>query len=1479
MTIARQPARVNYRVLLITFAVLVVLVSAAFVTHRVQRRATTKRALEMGLQAYQRQDWATACTNLRQYIAQYPDDSVTLRKLARAQTSIRPLDSDAVKYAIYSYRNLMRLEPKDPEVFSQLISLYAAIRDFNEVAYLAGKRLEMIPDDPQAMLWSAKACIALRKPDEAASFLRKTLKRCEVGNDTRSEYAEACLLMSGLALSADSQPHAGTSLEWLDRGLRRDPNSIPVLLRRARLHRTLPSTSAHPRAESLLNAQTDLERVDALRPEDPGVRLTLCAEWMKLNRFDRALVEMEIVRRVDEATILKYFSDINDWVVGRFNQEAELILVSPAKDKGAQLADETLKTLTLPRHRLAVLPSAIRLYLADQRKAEARRSLNEYLDLIHTRDSHRESKEKTAFLQALVASAEEDAYCVINLLEPLMSRNADHAEFWGLLAEAYMRTNQPRRAINAMTQYLRLVPDDGKMLLLLMNAHIQQRNWAGVLQLAPQYKPKGPTDISARLLTIEARMNLAQERSSAPDRSEIDALFKELTDLQKSFPDRSDIRLLKATLAAGQDRIDVAEKELSRGGGNPSDAMAEQLQLVSLYYGSGRVDKAADLCREVCRKYPQKAQAWLTLVEIQKANRQYKEAMSTLLDGLSNLTSPRQKESFRMQIAVLQIQQGDRQAGIRTLREISERAKNDTQVRSLLLSLPEVYRDPVTAQKWVDEIRRIEGDTGLLWRLHQSSLWLNGTQWRMKQKEIFEYLNTCVQADPGWSAPVLLLGDMHERLGQYQNVENLYRRLLSADSSCTDVFDRLVDLLERQKRFGDAREVFRKVTLTPAAVNLRRIRSALKAGDISQAVDGLKLQVQEDTKSVRSLILLARLVYSQSKDIKAAFKYLDQAEAVEPGATAALAARVAILENAGNIAEARRILDERIKKGDAIPALLLRADLFAGTGDMTRADADFRQLAALDKTGQGYELLGKFYLDNQRIDDAVEAWKKGLKAHPENLSMKRRLMKMLFLRDKGDDHAQAMIMLKDLEGRLPDDQDVLWVRSLVLLAERTENSIARAQDNLERIVQLRPTAVEAHLQLINLAIQRQDLTKARDLAIHALAANPDNRDLIVLRAQTELGLKDVQTAGDLARMVLKEAPANTDALNILLAIAAGVRTPSAFQELRSLVDRAIRLHPEDERLWVVHAAVLRNMGQTNQAFADLEKFLQKEKNESSIPVLLALSDLHRTQGRFDLAERYLLRAEKVDPMNPLVRRERIIWLGDQKKYDRIIALTTDLRAKREKSVGDLDAAASILASSRNAAHVTEAIAILEYLTTLAPQAVDVHLRLAWLVYQKGDSVRAETIYRRILTLDPNNLQAINNLAWILSDARQDHQQALKLANHGLSLAPEDINLLDTRGTILLKLPDQVRQARTDFEACVRLAPPESADRARALVKLGRICVKLGDVVQAGNHLDAAAMIDVRHPVFTNDERSEIRDILKHLSSSPQGTVAKAGLAP
>ena len=149
-------AKISVKVLVIVILVTVALGMSLFAARQVRRSILSKMSLEAGQAAFESKDWQAVVRNFMEYLGRNPDDVDILKKYAKAQLSIRPLDAANVAQAIAAYRSVIQLAPFDEVAYDQLAMLYSGTGNFDELAYIARTRLEHVPDDRNAPLWLAE---------------------------------------------------------------------------------------------------------------------------------------------------------------------------------------------------------------------------------------------------------------------------------------------------------------------------------------------------------------------------------------------------------------------------------------------------------------------------------------------------------------------------------------------------------------------------------------------------------------------------------------------------------------------------------------------------------------------------------------------------------------------------------------------------------------------------------------------------------------------------------------------------------------------------------------------------------------------------------------------------------------------------------------------------------------------------------------------------------------------------------------------------------------------------------------------------------------------------------------------------------------------------------------------------------------------------------------------------------------------------
>jgi uncharacterized protein (TIGR03790 family) len=146
-------------------------------------------------------------------------------------------------------------------------------------------------------------------------------------------------------------------------------------------------------------------------------------------------------------------------------------------------------------------------------------------------------------------------------------------------------------------------------------------------------------------------------------------------------------------------------------------------------------------------------------------------------------------------------------------------------------------------------------------------------------------------------------------------------------------------------------------------------------------------------------------------------------------------------------------------------------------------------------------------------------------------------------------------------------------------------------------------------------------------------------------------------------------------------------------------------------------------------------------------------------------------------------------------------------------------------------------AALEEAVVQHPGFAAAHLQLAVLFEQAGIRPQAIEHYRHTLSASPNDVVALNNLAFLLSATSDDRKEALDLAERAARIAPENGNVLDTLGWIQ-HLSGQHQQA----VQWLLKASTASPNIGEIHLHLASAYMALGDEAAARSELGRAASL-------------------------------------
>ena len=115
---------------------------------------------------------------------------------------------------------------------------------------------------------------------------------------------------------------------------------------------------------------------------------------------------------------------------------------------------------------------------------------------------------------------------------------------------------------------------------------------------------------------------------------------------------------------------------------------------------------------------------------------------------------------------------------------------------------------------------------------------------------------------------------------------------------------------------------------------------------------------------------------------------------------------------------------------------------------------------------------------------------------------------------------------------------------------------------------------------------------------------------------------------------------------------------------------------------------------------------------------------------------------------------------------------------------------------------------------LQPQDVEMVCQCYPLLLKAGETELAEELYTRYQTVMleqleqwPDDSTALNNLAWMYAKCDRQLEEAAKLSQRAVQLAPSSPVFLDTLGEVQFR-QGQVDRALETMRQCVRLDPRE-----------------------------------------------------------------------
>ena len=561
--------------------------------------------------------------------------------------------------------------------------------------------------------------------------------------------------------------------------------------------------------------------------------------------------------------------------------------------------------------------------------------------------------------------------------------------------------------------------------------------------------------------------------------------------------------------------------------------------------------------------------------------------------------------------------------------------------------------------------------------------------------------------------------------------------------------------------------------------------------DVAGAERILKQAVEKSPNSAEPVILLGRF-YFLSKRLKEADQQFQRALQLDPHSTAALF-NLAVLE-----------LNEGQKK---------------------EAEQNFQRLSQTSDKDVNYT-YGVFLFQDGRQAAAIQEFSRLAQKDPNDTAARTRLVAAYRSAQRP---ADAQKILKQALNRNPKDLDARLQRAELFL---DAGQYRDAQTDLDAVVHLRPDSPEAHYALAKLdqargasLLQRQELGEVLRLDPRLLPVRIELAQLLISgnSAQAALDLLDAAPAGQ------KTALAFVEERNwALLSLGRGaearkaVDTALAVAHTPVLLIQDAELKIQERRYAEARKAIYEALAGRPDDYQALQLLVRSYSAEKRLPAAVQEVRVYADRHPHSAPVQYFLGRLSLET-------------GDRQQARQAFA------AAKAADAGYVPADLALAQINLQQANWKEARpALLKILA--AKEDPTARMWLGMLEESEGNHSAAIAAFRNVVESQPDNAEALNNLAYLLGQNGGDQaDEALKYAQKAQELAPTDAGVNDTLGWILYQ--------KGLYQSAVQYLGRADglAANARRKYHLAMACFKTGAKDRGRKALEAGLRLDSNLP--------------------------------
>ena len=1154
-------------------------------------------------------------------------------------------------------------------------------------------------------------------------------------------------------------------------------------------------------------AMADLENAEKLDLSDLTVRLRLIDQFTNANMFDKAREYLNNVYKDDPANQQLW----QRWAMLGLKTNSKREMLEAARTGLQELYPDVWD----------FMPFAAELFIKCQEF--------KYADQCIQRLKRKDMLPATvAFLEGFLAQAQNQTHKAILLWQRAQQLGDNSEKIHLALARAYYRVGDTKSSVQQLQIFVSQQPSLYRGHFELAKVLSQTHNWAEAVEHARIARQIGPDNVTAAMLESQAQMQLLQINDTDSNDPVWKNIEKQLFQLDISIDGAVIIKLLQFQLAMQRGQIIEAEQLLANLKAVQNQRLDVGLARIDLLIAKAQIETAISKLYELTEQYPQNPLPTKYLATLLAKHDKGDDCEKLLKKALIDIDDPVAKRSLGLLMAYFYDQWNQNDKAANLLLKLSQELPRDVPVKRRLLKNKIITKDIDQAQRIIDDIKALEGDMGWKWRYEQAYLWFTGEEFKEKYSQIITLLKHNLNNCPSDQASRMLLGAAYEKADELQLAISTYREALDRSWDNIHIIVAAASAMLKAREYEQADEILNRAVmekLSHPQMSRLELISMLRQGKLSSAEAILKNLTAQDPNNHTALLSLAILKMRQNKNAQAR-ALLNELKAFQQNSIAVTAALVELDVRQKRTRHALSLCNEVLQQSGDASAYILRGKTYMMIGENELARKDFVTATLIEPDNiRSWVAKSNFNRSAGRLKEAVKDMETAMALEPENLRIKKQIIALLLSSGQDDNISRSWQLLRDAMELYPNDIELKLCKAHYLLTEETAPSIELAQQVLQAITCKQPKYCAAWALLAKTHLMNKQSGKALDIILQGLTYSPNDKDLLLLKAHIEAQRSPLLAIGTL-RILNEREPNNCEiALELANMYIASRQYDNAVTLLHNLLSSC---QEKDRRKIDTSLAVAMhkngNISQSQQIFDSLYKSIANDSQVFLAQIKLLIDQKNWQQSH--------LRVSRWLKQNP-------------DDIETFIAIVRNLTETRNKQA--LDSAENLLTT------------ILEH-DHDSLKALNSMVMLLQITGRYSESV---TFYERILEIKPDDLVALNNLAWIMCEEQGKCQLALELTKRGLQKAPMYVDLIDTHGVIYYRLGDY-QNAVSNFQKCIQLYPENSSAMLISQFHLARTLIALGKNDKAIYNLKKTLQLSETVQGLSKEQLTQAKDLLTQL---------------